>query len=202
MTYALMNATYYRKEVQRTILVYGHLLASKRVIALVGGVKREPQLIEQSSIKTGTMSNTTFNRKNRTKKGISPVIATVILVAVAVVIAAALAGFASSLFGTYSSAGAAVTVRSITMDVIGQGTVSLVNSGNVADELVSVSIVGFNPVEPTPVGDDLSVAPNGDAMEAEFDIAPAEDFDEGQVVTVKLMLKSGAQLTQSTIVTP
>jgi flagellin-like protein len=201
MPYVTMVTTYYRKELQRTVMEYDHFLTPKRIIALVGGVKKEPQLIEQSSIKTATMSNTTFNRKNRTKKGISPVIATVILVAVAVVIAAALAGFASSLFGTYSSAGAAVTVRSITMDVTGQGTVSLVNSGNVADELVSISIVGFTPVAPTNLADDFTVEPNGDPMEAEFDIAPVEDFDEGQVVTVKLMLKSGAQLTQSTIVT-
>ena len=201
MTYATMIATYYRKSLQRTIMESSHFLAPKRVIALVHGVQREPQLIEQSSIRTATMSNTTFNRKNRTKKGISPVIATVILVAVAVVIAAALAGFASSLFGTYSSAGAAVTVKSITMDVTGTGTVELVNSGNVADELVSVSIVGFTPVAPTNVADDFSVAPNGGEMIADFDIAPAQDFDEGQVVTIKLMLKSGAQLTQSTIVT-
>jgi flagellin-like protein len=61
------------------------------------------------------MSNKTFNaRNNKAKKGISPVIATVILVAVAVVIAAALAGFSSSLFGTYSSAGAAVGTVKLT----------------------------------------------------------------------------------------
>ena len=180
---------------------HNHFLATKRLIVLFESGKKESQLIEQCSIKTDTMSNTTFNRKNRTKKGISPVIATVILVAVAVVIAAALAGFASSLFGTYSSAGAAVTVKSITMAADGTGRVELVNSGNVADELVSVSIVGFEPVEATPEGDDLSVAPNGGEMNATFDIAPVEDFDEGQVVTIKLMLKSGAQLTQSTIVT-
>jgi flagellin-like protein len=42
------------------------------------------------------------NRRLTFRKAISPVIATVILVAVAVVIAAAMAGFAGSLFGTYS----------------------------------------------------------------------------------------------------
>ena len=196
-----MIATYYRKGVQTTYLEYDHFLTSKWVIAIVSGDKKELKFIEQSSIKTGTMSKTSFDRKNRTKKGISPVIATVILVAVAVVIAAALAGFASSLFGTYSSAGAAVTVKSITMAVAGTGSVELVNSGNVADELVSISIVGFTPVGPTNLADDYSVAPNGGEMLADFDIAPVQDFDEGQVVTIKLMLKSGAQLTQSTIVT-
>jgi len=149
------------------------------------------------------MSNKTFNaRNNKAKKGISPVIATVILVAVAVVIAAALAGFSSSLFGTYSSAGAAVTVKSITMDVDGAGSVELVNSGNIADELLSVSVVGFAPANPTagtPV--DFSIAPNGGVMTASFDITGTALFDQGQAVTVKLILKSGAQLTQSIIVT-
>src|SRR5262245_60380792 len=112
------------------------------------------------------MSNRYLIKKNKSKKGISPVIATVILVAVAVVIAAALAGFSSSLFGTYSSAGAAVTVKSITMDVDGDGSVTLVNSGNIADALVAVSIVGFDPN--TPIADagntdGLSIPPNNGA---------------------------------------
>ena len=145
----------------------------------------------------------TFNKKSR--KGISPVIATVILVAVAVVIAAALAGFSSSLFGTYSSAGAAVTVKSITMDVDGVGTVELVNSGNVADELVSVSTVGFVPdSNPLPVAPStLIMVPNGGTAEATFDLGGAATgvFDDGQIVTIKVNLKSGAQLTQSVIVT-
>ncbi|AIF82470.1 archaeal flagellin-like protein [Candidatus Nitrososphaera evergladensis SR1] len=57
-------------------------------------------VIEFHSI-SDAMSNKTFDARNnnrRAKKGISPVIATVILVAVAVVIAAALAGFSSSLY--------------------------------------------------------------------------------------------------------
>ncbi|MCI0563122.1 MAG: hypothetical protein MN733_31980 [Nitrososphaera sp.] len=148
----------------------------------------------------------TFNKKSR--KGISPVIATVILVAVAVVIAAALAGFSSSLFGTYSSAGAAVTVRSITMNEDGIGRVELVNSGNIADELVSVSTVGMTP-DSTPQevapSIDLTIGPNGGKLTADFDIddgvTATDIFDEGQVVTIKLVLKSGQQLTQSVVVT-
>ena len=145
----------------------------------------------------------TFNKKSR--KGISPVIATVILVAVAVVIAAALAGFSSSLFGTYSSAGSAVTVKSITMDVDGDGTVELVNSGNVADTLVSVSTVGFTP-DSTPTfiapATSLVMTPNGGSTTATFDLsAAAGAFDEGQIVTIKVNLQSGAQLTQSVVIT-
>lgn len=148
------------------------------------------------------MSYKAFNvKRNKAKKGISPVIATVILVAVAVVIAAALAGFSSSLFGTYSSAGAAVTVRSITMDDTGLGDVELVNSGNVADELVSVSIVGFAPDSTLGGAGPYVVGPNGGTTSTAFQIGAVGDWDAGQIVTIKLTMKSGAQLTQSVIVT-
>jgi flagellin-like protein len=160
------------------------------------------------------MSYKTFNAKqNRAKKGISPVIATVILVAVAVVIAAALAGFSSSLFGTYSSAGAAVTVKAISMDSTGAGTVTLTNGGNVADELTSVSIVGFPPAvesDGTLVfaapATDFNIPPNGGELVATFEIgditADPTNFNQGQVVTIRMNLSSGAQITQSVIVTP
>jgi flagellin-like protein len=158
-------------------------------------------------ILSGRMSNRYLIKKNKAKKGISPVIATVILVAVAVVIAAALAGFSSSLFGTYSSAGAAVTVSSITMDTTGDGNVVLVNSGNVADTLTSVSIVGFDP-DGSPdlvlsTSTTLSVSPNGGEVDADFQIGTPLDanFEEGQIVTIRINLSSGAQITQSVIVT-
>ena len=153
----------------------------------------------------------TFNKKSR--KGISPVIATVILVAVAVVIAAALAGFSSSLFGTYSSAGAAVTVKSITVQTDGTGTLELINSGNIADELVSMQVVGHDPatvtaVSNTPVvvgGPFLTVAGNNAEMEAAFTglemvNGASVPYAEGQNITVRMNLKSGLQLTQSVIV--
>jgi hypothetical protein len=81
----------------------------------------------------------------------------------------------------------------------GDGSVELVNSGNVADELLSVSIVGFAPATPTNVASNFVVTPNGNSMNADFHIAGT--FDQGQTVTVKLVMKSGAQLTQSIIVT-
>jgi flagellin-like protein len=155
------------------------------------------------------MSNKTFNaRNNKAKKGISPVIATVILVAVAVVIAAALAGFSSSLFGTYSSAGAAVTVKSVTVDTTGAGQVELINSGNIADELVSMQVVGHDPATITAVAPGtLQVPANNVPMQATFTGlantgGQAGTFQDGQNITVKMILKSGIQLTQSVIVNP
>ena len=174
-----------------------HFLTPKRVIALIGCVKKEPQLIEQCSIKTATMSNTTFNRKNRTKKGISPVIATVILVAVAVVIAAALAGFASSLFGTYSSAGAAVTVSSVNVGAA-TGIVDgfLQNNGNTADALVSIQ-VDNNAAEL------MNVPLPADGSQVPYTTADAlAGLNDGDIVTVKYKLSSGAVVSQSVTVSP
>ena len=97
-----------------------------------------------------------------------------------------------------------MTVKSITMDVDGDGQVVLVNSGNIADELVSVSTVGLAPDStPTAVAPTtLIMTPNGGLTTADFDLsAVAGEFDEGQIVTIKVNLKSGAQLTQSVIVT-
>lgn len=143
----------------------------------------------------------TFNKKSR--KGISPVIATVILVAVAVVVAAALAGFSSSLFGSYSSQGAAVNVKTIEVSAAGTFDLDMVNNGNTADKVVSVSIP---PNAASPIGvavGDLaphSTAFTNGAIAAE-PIALGGAV-AGNTVTVKINMQSGLQLTQSVIVGP
>jgi flagellin-like protein len=176
---------------------FNHFLAAKRIIALSEPGKKELQLIEHCSITTATMSNKTFNSKNRTKKGISPVIATVILVAVAVVIAAALAGFASSLFGTYSSAGAAVTASSVSVGAV-SGLVDgfLQNNGNTADALVSIQ-VDNNAAEI------MNVPLPADGSQVPYTTATAlTGLNEGDIVTVKFKLSSGAVVSQSVTVSP
>jgi flagellin-like protein len=159
------------------------------------------------------MSNKTFNARNnnskKAKKGISPVIATVILVAVAVVIAAALAGFSSSLFGTYSSAGGAVTVQSISVRADGTSDVTLNNSGNTNDEMLSIQAVP-NPVV-TPQADNTgtgtevtSVIEPGTSQIYHAtlgDNTSGNPFEAGQTLTVKMTFKSGLVLTQSVVVT-
>ena len=148
----------------------------------------------------GKMSNRYLIKKNKSKKGISPVIATVILVAVAVVIAAALAGFSSSLFGTYSSQGAAVNVKSLEIFATGSTfELDMVNNGNTEDAAVSISIP---PNAATPItGGEL--APHTDGFVSPvigtIDLGGAV---EGSTVTVKINMKSGVQLTQSVIVGP
>ena len=141
------------------------------------------------------------NKTSRARKGISPVIATVILVAVAVVIAAALAGFSSSLFGTYSSAGSAVTVKSIAVHENGDGDLTMLNSGNVLDEIVSIQVLPNAPVTAFTAGT-TEIAPGGETIVGGITgLDGGAGFTAGQQVTVKMIMKSGLQLTQSVIVT-
>ncbi|MFQ5941784.1 MAG: archaellin/type IV pilin N-terminal domain-containing protein [Nitrososphaerales archaeon] len=165
---------------------------------------------------------------NRTKKGISPVVATVILVAVAVVIAAALAGFSSSLFGTYSSTGS-IAIKTMTIDVAGDGSIELVNRGALADSVASVHVPGVltdGTTDRIALVDDgtfssiwldagtLDCAANAEAAEidansealvcfADADIETGTDgFIAGQQLTVTIKMTSGAALTQSVTVQP
>jgi flagellin-like protein len=144
------------------------------------------------SFKTYTARN-----NNKAKKGISPVIATVILVAVAVVIAAALAGFSSSLFGTYAGSGAAVTAGVSEVHTDGSGKFTVTNSGTVQDTLVSIQVVG-QPAFSVTGG---AIAANGGtytANAAAGDLGTWTASDVGKPVTVKMNLQSGSVLTIST----
>ncbi|WP_415281153.1 archaellin/type IV pilin N-terminal domain-containing protein [Candidatus Nitrososphaera sp. FF02] len=143
----------------------------------------------------------TFNA--RAKKGISPVIATVILVAVAVVIAAALAGFASSLFGSYSSTGSAVTIQQASVSAAdGSGQLSVHNSGNTSDEILSVAIdtfpAGTLDFDPAPDG---TVAPNAtvDVVLGNLD-GGSDSLTAGDIVTMRVTMSSGLILSHSVIV--
>ena len=147
-----------------------------------------------------------LKKKTHTKarKGISPVIATVILVAVAVVIAAALAGFSSSLFGTYSSQGAAVNVKSIEVHADGSFTLDMVNNGNTRDEVVSVSVppnAAFSGAGWGGPGGEAELLPHQPFTAALTGTLTLDASTvEGSTITVKINMLSGVQLTQSVIV--
>jgi flagellin-like protein len=135
---------------------------------------------------------------NRRKKGISPVVATVILVAVAVVIAAALAGFAGSLFGSYSN-GPQIKVRSLTIDsATGDGVLTVSNAGNQGDTVKNISLGGTNDVPGGAVtitaGEEVIPA-NVDGQDVTFNTTVA--LTQGQQVSVVVTMQSGAQITQT-----
>jgi flagellin-like protein len=162
------------------------------------------------------MSNRYLSKKTKTRKGISPVIATVILVAVAVVIAAALAGFSSSLFGSYSQ-NAQLSITSLTVactacgTLNGDGSMVIVNSGGSADTVSSVAIQNYGSAAAAAdvYLDDPGTAPtipaNGQATITFVNLddstgAGSVDLVSGQSVTVAITTTSGQQFTLSTIV--
>ena len=150
----------------------------------------------------GKMSIRYLSKSKKAKKGISPVIATVILVAVAVVIAAALAGFSSSLFGSYSQ-NSQVQIRSVTMDVDGAGTLDMVNKGGSSETVTTVQAnVGGAQISYTLLAaDNPTIEANGENNNVTFDLPGAAIFTAGQTATITVTVQSGQQYSLSTVVT-
>ena len=162
----------------------------------------ESMLLLTFLIQVAKMSNRHLIKKNKAKKGISPVVATVILVAVAVVIAAALAGFSGSLFSSYSN-GPQIKIQSMTVSATGPAVSELVmsNAGSAADTVLKVHIegVGDAPIdEVIPANSSPITLDNAGAGYA-FGGTPT--LDEGQQVTAVISLQSGATITQTVTVT-
>lgn len=153
------------------------------------------------------MSYKTLNKGTKAKKGISPVIATVILVAVAVVIAAALAGFSSSLFGSYSQS-SQISIRSMELLDDGSATLQIVNKGAAAETVSSVKISEFGTA--TTAAGEITETVGGGApiipanSEASISVSAvlegAGDLIAGQTVTLTVETQSGQTYTLSTIV--
>lgn len=128
--------------------------------------------------------------KSRAKKGISPVIATVILVAVAVVIAAAMAGFSSSLFATYSE-NSQVKLVDASLTSAGAATLVFSNAGASGDSVTSVQVPPAAAVVPS------SGAIAANSASSTVSVTGLGTFAAGQQVTMVINLNSGAQITQS-----
>lgn len=136
------------------------------------------------------LKNTKAN--NRKRKGISPVIATVILVAVAVVIAAALAGFSGSLFGTYQNT-AQIQVKEAHVHLDGTGSVTILNKGSSQDTVVSVTgAAADNTMANT------ALPANQQTNVPLLDVkGVGTTFNIGQQITLKITLGSGQEILQS-----
>ena len=159
------------------------------------------ELILTPVINVGKMSSTTRHLKNakKSRKAISPVIATVILVAVAVVIAAAMAGFAGSLFGSYSQ-NSQVQIRSATLDTQGNIALDMVNKGASPETVTAISIPGKDAnnvaFDPVTLGA-VNIPANGEAtVTATANTGPLS----GQHITLTVTMNSGSQYTISTVV--
>ncbi|MFQ5941915.1 MAG: archaellin/type IV pilin N-terminal domain-containing protein [Nitrososphaerales archaeon] len=164
-----------------------------------------------------------FHRKDakRSKKGVSPVVATVILVAVAVTISSALAGFSSSIYGTYSNS-EAVSIRAMSVDLGGDGMLEVVNTGGSSDSVASIYVPGGGrtPIESLgaygriyldtsgncgAAGTSPEVKANSEATICFLGLNNGggdDSFTAGQQLSVRIEMKSGAELPYNVIVEP
>jgi flagellin-like protein len=163
------------------------------------------ELILTAILIVAKMSSTTRYLKNankRSRKAISPVIATVILVAVAVVIAAAMAGFAGSLFGSYSQ-NSQIKIRDATFSSGAKTvTINFVNSGSAPESLLKV-LVPFGTTTLNANG--TSLAPNPATLQPNTTTQVVATFTgtmptAGQQITLTAVTSGGQQYTFNTVV--
>ncbi|SPC34509.1 putative prepilin peptidase [Candidatus Nitrosocaldus cavascurensis] len=150
----------------------------------------------------------------RARQGISPVIATVILIAIAVVIGVAVAAYAGGLFGTQTGSGG-LLIRSATVTDNGTtltGTIRVENQGARADSVTSIQI-GDTTINTTP---SIGVNPDSTACDPGTDderipgstvtnicfTNPSIGLLPGQTFTIRVNLGSGNVLTYTTSVAP
>src|SRR5579875_3889428 len=138
-----------------------------------------------------TTQDKTGRRQATKKKGISPVIATIILIAITIVIAIAVAGWVFGLFGSYSRTQPVTIVASASSCSQSQNQCVLVlsNQGGSAVTVVSASING-QPVSANSIAGATSAAVT----------ITQTGLVAGQTVQVQLGLSNGATLSTTLVV--
>jgi flagellin-like protein len=136
----------------------------------------------------------TTNRAPR--KAISPVIATIILIAITIVIAIAVAGWVFGLFGSYSRTNAVTIVASASSCTPTSCTIELSNQGGSAVTVVSASVDGQT--SSVSLSGTNTVVPAGQT--AVVTVSLPQGIVAGQTVDIQLGLSNGATLTTTLVV--
>jgi flagellin-like protein len=139
----------------------------------------------------------------RSKKGISPIIATVILVAVTLVIAVAIVGWLMGLWGGMAGGSPAIKITNQKMNVTGTSATLVVyikNEGGGSDKLLSIEVLSGGSVigsyQPT---SDVVISANT-ANWFTYDITLSQSVNVGDKVLVKLYFEtSGTQQFEVTV---
>ncbi len=153
--------------------------------------------------------------RNRSKEGISPVIATVILIAIAVVLGVAVASYAGGLFSTQSGTGG-YYVRAMTLKVDNSGLDGemIIESQSANNDVItSIDLrgPGSNDILPADIGNVTSdgcttnepgILANAINKKCFNNVSLNPQLEPGQTVTVRINLRSGTVLTHSTTVQP
>ena len=142
-------------------------------------------------------------RRRTANKGLSPVIAAVILIAVTVAIAVAAGGYFFGLFGTQTSR-AQVSVRSVTLDDSLANTnvtltIVLQNAGGLADQITSINMPGTTTFPCTLAADcdglvtayPNDIGANVGSFTTVWDAGAQGTFSVGQTVSFTIRMGSG-----------
>ena len=132
----------------------------------------------------------------KAKKGISPVIATIILIAITIVIAIAVAAWVFGLFKSYTG-GPAVTINAAQSSCQSNGqTCTLVVSNQGGN---SVTVVGatVNGVPWSISGGSVTVSAG--AASVPVTISAPSSFTAGQTLTITLQLNTGSTVTTTIV---
>src|SRR5579875_3886038 len=131
------------------------------------------------------------------KRGISPVIATIILIAITIVIAIAVAGWVFGLFGSYSRTQPVTIVASASScsATSNSCTLELSNQGGSAVTVVSASVDGTSATINSVSGNTL-ISAGGST----YVVINTQGLVAGQTVQVQLGLSNGATLSTTLVV--
>ena len=141
---------------------------------------------------------TQSSRPHNAKKGISPVIATIILIAITIVIAIAVAGWVFGLFGSYSRTQAVTIVASASSCNPNGCNIMVSNQGGSAITVVSASVDGQT--VPTNSITGGTVIPAGKSNTVSITFPSGTSFTAGQTVQVQLGLSNGNTLSTTLVV--
>ena len=143
---------------------------------------------------------TQSSRPHNAKKGISPVIATIILIAITIVIAIAVAGWVFGLFGSYSRT-QAVTIVASASSCTASGNycqIMVSNQGGSAVTVVSASVDGQTIPAASISGS--TVIPAGASSPVTIYFPSSNSYIAGQTVQVQLGLSNGNTLSTTLVV--
>jgi len=136
--------------------------------------------------------------KNMLRKGISPVIATVILVAVTLVIAVAIVGWLFGLWGGLAGGSPAITISYVKVKTDGTVEAYIRNSGGGSDKLIRVEVYSGSTVIASKTTT-ITISPNA-VTEPTIGLGSLTGVSAGDTVIVKFYFeKSGVQSIQAVV---
>ncbi len=133
------------------------------------------------------------------KKGISPVLASIILLAVTVAVGVGVASYVFGLFGSYTEAAAVKSSGSPTLNSPATTfNVTLVNSGAQSDSVISVSTVVNGTRYTSTINSATAVSGGGGTLPLDATFSGAT-FTSGTSYQIRISFNSGSQLSLQAI---